>query len=75
MEALVTGGAQGIGYQIVESLINDGFSVTIFDINPETLNKAKSSFGTGKALVYLGSSFLSNDASFSGLKDSTAPDP
>ena len=41
MEALVTGGAQGIGYQIVESLINDGFSVTIFDINPETLNKAK----------------------------------
>ena len=45
MEALVTGGAQGIGYQIVESLINDGFSVTIFDINPETLNKAKSSFG------------------------------
>ena len=45
MEALVTGGAQGIGYQIVESLINDGFSVTIFDINPETLNKAKTRFG------------------------------
>lgn len=45
MEALVTGGAQGIGYQIVESLINDGFSVTVFDINPETLNKAKTSFG------------------------------
>ena len=44
MEALVTGGAQGIGYQIVESLINDGFSVTIFDINPETLNKAKTRF-------------------------------
>ncbi len=45
MHALVTGGAQGIGYKIVESLINDGFSVTIFDINPETLNKAKASFG------------------------------
>jgi len=45
MQALVTGGAQGIGYKIVESLINDGFSVTIFDINPETLNKAKASFG------------------------------
>ena len=45
MEALVTGGAQGIGYQIVESLINDGFSVTVFDINPETLNKAKTRFG------------------------------
>ncbi|GIR35107.1 MAG: hypothetical protein CM15mP49_04920 [Actinomycetota bacterium] len=30
MEALVTGGAQGIGYQIVESLINDGFSSYIF---------------------------------------------
>ena len=45
MEALVTGGAQGIGYKIVESLINDGFSITIFDINPETLNKAKASFG------------------------------
>ena len=45
MEALVTGGAQGIGYQIVESLINDGFSVTVFDINPETLSKAKTSFG------------------------------
>ena len=36
MQALVTGGAQGIGYKIVESLINDGFSITIFDINPET---------------------------------------
>ena len=45
MQALVTGGAQGIGYKIVESLINDGFSITIFDINPETLNKAKASFG------------------------------
>ena len=45
MQALVTGGAQGIGYKIVESLINDGFSITIFDINPETLNKAKVSFG------------------------------
>ena len=45
MQALVTGGAQGIGYKIVESLINDGFSITIFDINPETLNKAKESFG------------------------------
>ena len=45
MQALVTGGAQGIGYKIVESLITDGFSITIFDINPETLNKAKGSFG------------------------------
>ena len=45
MQALVTGGAQGIGYKIVESLINDGFSITIFDINPETLNRAKASFG------------------------------
>ncbi len=45
MQALVTGGAQGIGYKIVESLINDGFSITIFDINPETLKKAKASFG------------------------------
>ena len=45
MQALVTGGAQGIGYKIVESLINDGFSITIFDINAETLNKAKASFG------------------------------
>jgi len=45
MQALVTGGAQGIGYQIVESLIKDGFAVTIFDINPKTLHKAKTSFG------------------------------
>lgn len=45
MQALVTGGAQGIGYQIVESLIKDGFDVTIFDINAKTLHKAKTSFG------------------------------
>tara|TARA_Y100000768_G_scaffold206844_1_gene155886 strand:- start:597 stop:1310 length:714 start_codon:yes stop_codon:yes gene_type:complete len=44
MQALVTGGAQGIGHQIVETLISDGFSVTIFDINPETLDKAKTRF-------------------------------
>tara|TARA_B100001113_G_C21035574_1_gene589981 strand:- start:280 stop:993 length:714 start_codon:yes stop_codon:yes gene_type:complete len=45
MQALVTGGAQGIGYQIVESLISDGFSVTVFDVNPETLKKVKTNFG------------------------------
>ena len=41
MEALVTGGAQGIGYQIVESLINDGISVTILTLIPKPLIKLR----------------------------------
>ena len=33
--AVVTGGAQGIGYQIVKRLFDDGFKVAIVDFNGE----------------------------------------
>ncbi|MAU39736.1 MAG: oxidoreductase [Actinobacteria bacterium] len=45
MQALVTGGAQGIGYQVVDSLINEGYSVTVFDLNSEILKTAKRTLG------------------------------
>jgi 3-oxoacyl-[acyl-carrier protein] reductase len=40
MQAIVTGGAQGIGFQIAESLIKDGYEVVIFDKNYESLKEA-----------------------------------
>ena len=39
MQALVTGGAQGIGLEIAESLIRDGYNVSIFDTNEQKLKK------------------------------------
>ena len=39
MQALVTGGAQGIGLEIAESLISDGYNVSIFDTNEQKLKK------------------------------------
>ena len=39
MQALVTGGAQGIGLEIAESLIRDGYNVSIFDTNVQNLRK------------------------------------
>ena len=39
MQALVTGGAQGIGLEIAESLIRDGYNVSIFDTSEQKLKK------------------------------------
>lgn len=33
--ALVTGGAQGIGFKIAERLVEDGFKVSVVDFNEE----------------------------------------
>ncbi|WP_116289795.1 SDR family NAD(P)-dependent oxidoreductase, partial [Klebsiella aerogenes] len=33
--ALVTGGAQGIGFKIAERLVEDGFKVAVVDFNEE----------------------------------------
>lgn len=38
--AVVTGGAQGIGYQIAKRLFSDGFKLAIVDFNGEGANQA-----------------------------------
>ncbi|MEM1388147.1 MAG: SDR family oxidoreductase [Pseudomonadota bacterium] len=43
--ALVTGGAQGIGYACAEALKADGFSVILADINAEVVTEAAQTLG------------------------------
>jgi NAD(P)-dependent dehydrogenase (short-subunit alcohol dehydrogenase family) len=45
--ALVTGGAQGIGYACAEALIEDGAMVIVADINAEGVKAAADSLGHG----------------------------
>ena len=45
--ALVTGGAQGIGYACAEALIEDGAKVIVADINAEGVKAAANSLGHG----------------------------
>lgn len=42
MHAVITGGAQGIGYACAEKLLSLGWTVTILDINSDKLKKASS---------------------------------
>ena len=45
--ALVTGGAQGIGYACAEALAEDGYKVILADINAEGVAKAAETLGHG----------------------------
>ena len=49
--ALVTGGAQGIGYACAEALMEDGFEVILADINAEGVAKAAKALKAQGALV------------------------
>lgn len=46
--AVVTGGAQGIGYKIAERLFNDGFNIGIIDFNEEGAKKAAETLSNDK---------------------------
>ena len=45
MHALVTGGAQGLGYATADSLIENGWEVTLLDRNKDSLRNAASTLG------------------------------
>ncbi len=45
--AIVTGGAQGIGYGVAERLLSSGASVTLWDRDRETLTSAAKDLGSG----------------------------
>ncbi len=49
--ALITGGAQGIGYACAEALIEDGFDVVLADINADGVETAAQDLGARAALV------------------------
>ena len=40
--AVVTGGARGIGYAIAQRLLQSGASVSVWDVDPEAAAEAKS---------------------------------
>jgi 3-oxoacyl-[acyl-carrier protein] reductase len=43
--AVITGGAVGLGYAIAERMLASGGSVTMWDMNPQALDQAKSALG------------------------------
>ena len=43
--AVITGGAQGIGYATAERMLNSGASVVLWDIDAALLAQAKKTFG------------------------------
>lgn len=45
--AVITGGAVGLGFAIAQRMLASGGSVTLWDINPEALAKAKAALGAG----------------------------
>jgi len=45
--AIITGGAVGLGFAIAQRVLASGGSVTLWDINPEALAKAKAALGAG----------------------------
>lgn len=50
--AVVTGGAQGIGYAVAERLLQSGASVSLWDINEAQLGKARDALGAhGKVAI------------------------
>jgi 2-dehydro-3-deoxy-L-rhamnonate dehydrogenase (NAD+) len=44
--AVITGGAQGIGYAVAERMLASGAAVALWDINEAQLAKALASLGT-----------------------------
>lgn len=50
--ALVTGGAQGIGYACAEALLEDGARLILADINTDKVNEAAKSLG-GDTVAYI----------------------
>lgn len=49
--AVITGGAVGLGFAIAERFLASGGTVTLWDINPEALAKAKAALGAGAHTV------------------------
>ena len=49
--AVITGGAVGLGYAIAERMLASGASVTLWDMNPQALAKARSALGDKVATV------------------------
>src|SRR5690242_12086803 len=61
--ALVTGGASGIGYAVVERFLQEGAAVAFADINPEGCKKAEHEFTSkGKVKGVVGDVAKSADA-------------
>jgi NAD(P)-dependent dehydrogenase (short-subunit alcohol dehydrogenase family) len=49
--AVITGGAVGLGFAIAERMLASGGTVTLWDINPEALAKARGALGAGAHTV------------------------
>lgn len=71
--AIVTGGAQGIGYAIASRLLASGASVSLWDRDGETLNAAAAQLGQ-KGPVATATVDVSNPESVSAAADDTARD-
>jgi NAD(P)-dependent dehydrogenase (short-subunit alcohol dehydrogenase family) len=49
--AVVTGGAVGLGFAIARRMLASGGSVTLWDVNPQALEKARAELGAGVNVV------------------------
>ena len=50
--AVVTGGAQGIGFAIAKRLVESGARVSLWDMNAELLGKAETALGDAVGLTF-----------------------
>jgi 2-dehydro-3-deoxy-L-rhamnonate dehydrogenase (NAD+) len=64
--AVVTGGAQGIGFAIAKRLVDSGAKVSLWDLNAELLNQAKAALGPAANSVVV------NITDLPGLYDAVA---
>lgn len=63
--ALVTGGASGIGKEIVRELLSEGFIVAAFDLNKEALTQTVTEFESiGEVLPLIGDAGSEEDVNF-----------
>ena len=73
--ALVTGGAQGLGFGIVQGLLSEGATVHIWDNNPEKISQSKNLLATdiSNGRVFISDTDITNEAAveagFSAIVD------
>ena len=70
--ALVTGGAQGIGFKIAERLVEDGFKVAVVDFNEEGAKAAAKLSSDGTKAIAIKADVSNRDDVFNAVRQTAA---